>query len=182
MFNDIKKKIKKPKVIGTIIVIAIAALIIMRIRLSDVIAITAILISLLTLAYTSLKERNHKKESNKTKTTVLIQLSSLILVLENMLLEHDKWLEAEIRLFPDQSDKLKEILSNEKSGIEKFIGKLERIYNDMSDHSNDIDHLLLEELLNDTIILQRNCEAMRNKIRDLKEKSKKNDICSPFTK
>ncbi len=173
MFNEIKKKIKEPKVIGILVVIAIAALIITRIRLSDIIAIVAILISLLTLAYTFLKERKHKKESNNTKTTVLIQLSSFILILENMLLEHDKWLEAEIKLFPDQSDELKEILSKEKGSIEVFLGKLERIYNEISDHSNDIDHLLLEELLNDTIILQRNCEAMRNKIRDLKEKRKK---------
>ncbi len=111
----------------------------MNFSFSQIISLIAIIISIVTFAFTVIKAVNDRKKNIATKRTeVLIQLATLILMLENILIEQEKWLEAEIKLWPGEKNNFKRRSHEEQDKIKTIMNEIQKHYDEISNMPIDI--------------------------------------------
>ena len=148
----------------------------MQLDFSEILSMAAIAISLSVFVFTVIKAKNDRKERIASKrTVVLTQLSSTMLLLENIKIEYRKWLEVEIRLWPDKENELKKRSAEEVALVESQLSEFQKFYDEISDFSKATNATSLEEVLAHINNFYLSMEAIRNRISHAKEKLMTND-------
>jgi len=114
----------------------------------DILSFLALVISIATFLFSIRKFKDYEKKITASKRTELLEkISSIILLLDNILLELEGWLEAEIELWPRNKEELEKRAIHEQNMISKLKNKLQQLYDNASNYSGTENVIELESLL-----------------------------------